>query len=113
MSLAQLRREVNAIQRKLVPELRVVRARRVANKYCDLWAELVRRKKQPPDPFRILRNLFRHTSEPGNFAAVDGYLNQCRERRHLPYPDAILCRLLPKEANSGLVSYWTPEPVKY
>ena len=58
MSLAQLRREVNAIQRKLVPELRVVRARRVANKYCDLWAELVRRKKQPPDPFRILRNLF-------------------------------------------------------
>ena len=113
MSLSQVRREVNAIKRKLVRELRVVRARRVAEDYCDLWASLVARKKLPPDPFRLLRNLFKHTKQPGNFAAADGYLNRCREQRHLPYPDAILFRLLPAEANLGLISYLVPDPVKY
>ena len=113
MSLSQLRSQVNAIKRKLVRELRVVRARRVAEDYCDLWASLVARKKLPPDPFRLLRNLFKHTKQPGNFAAADGYLNRCREQRHLPYPDAILFRLLPAEANLGLISYLVPEPVKY
>ncbi len=113
MSLSQLRSQVNAIKRKLVRELRVVRARRVAEDYCDLWASLVARKKLPPDPFRLLRNLFKHTKQPGNFAAADGYLNRCREQRHLPYPEAILFRLLPAEANLGLISYLVPEPVKY
>ena len=113
MSLSQLRSEVNAIKRKLVRELRVVRARRVAEDYCDLWASLVARKKLPPDPFRLLRNLFKHTKQPGNFAAADGYLNRCREQRHLPYPEAILFRLLPAEANLGLISYLVPDPVKY
>ena len=113
MSLAQLRREVNSIQRKLTHEFRVVRARRVAEKYCDLWADLVARKKLPPNPSRLLKNLFKHTGNPGNFAEASGYLEQCRERRHLPYPSAILFRLLSKEANMGLISYRTPDPVKY
>ena len=104
---------INAIKRRLVHELRVVRARRVAKEYCDLWAGLVSRKKLPPDPFRLIRKLFRHTSRPGNFAKADGYLNWCRERRHLPYPDAILFKLLPKQADLGLIPRWTPDPVKY
>ena len=113
MSLSQLRREVNAVQRQLVHELRVVRARRVAEDYCDLWANLVSCKKLPPDPFRLLKKLFQHTCHPGHFAAADRYLNQCRERRQLPHPDAILSRLLPKEANLGLIPQRTPDPVKY
>ena len=113
MPLSQLRTQVNAIKRKLVRELRVVRARRVAEDYCDLWAYLVARKMLPPDPFRLLKNLFKHTKQPGNFAAADGYLNRCREQRHLPYPDAILFRLLPAEANLGLIPYLIPDPVKY
>ena len=36
MSLAQLRREINAIKRKLVHELRVVRPRRVATRCFTL-----------------------------------------------------------------------------
>ena len=113
MSLTQLRREVNSIQRRLIRELRVVRARRVAEDYCDLWADLVSRKKLPPDPFRLLKKLFQHTRSPGDFAAADSYLNRCREQRHLPHPDGILFRLLPREANLGLISYWTPYPVQY
>ena len=113
MSLTQLRREVNSIQRRLIRELRVVRARRVVEDYCDLWADLVSRKKLPPDPFRLLKKLFQHTRSPGDFAAADSYLNRCREQRHLPHPDGILFRLLPREANLGLISYWTPYPVQY
>ena len=113
MSLAQLRREVQAIRRKLVLEFRVVRARRFVNEYCDLWADLVSRKMLPLDPFRLLRNLARRTSRPGHFTAAQGYLERCREQRHLPYPEGILFRLLPKEAELGLISYWTPDPEKY
>ena len=113
MSLSQLCREVNSIKRHLVHELRVVRARRATEDYCGLWAKLVAKKKLPPDPFRLLRSLRRHTSLPGNFAKADGYLNRCREQRHLPDPGAILFRLLPKEAAMGLISYRTPDPVKY
>ena len=113
MSLAQLRREVNSIQRKLVRELRVVRTRRVAGKYCNLWSDLVARKKLPPNPFRLLKNLRRHTGNPGHFARVDDYLQQCRNRRHLPDPGGILFRLLPEEAEMGLISYGDPDPVKY
>ena len=113
MSLSQLRSEVNSIKRKLARELRVVRARRVAEDYCDLWADLVSRKKLPPNPLRLVRNLFKHTRQPGDFAAADRYLNQCREQRHLPHPNAILFRLLPREAHMGLISYRTPDPVQY
>ena len=113
MSLAQLRREVDSIKRKLARELRVVRARRVAENYCNLWADLVARKMLPPDPLRLLKDLFKHTGQPGNFASASNYLEQCRQRRHLPYPGAILFRLLPMEASAGLISFWTPGPVKY
>ena len=113
MSLAQLQREVNAIKRKLVHELRVVRARRVANRYCDLWADLVARKKLPPDPFRLLKNLFKHTGQPGAFARASDYLDKCWRRRHLPNPNAILYRLLPGEADLGFISFRTPDPIPY
>ena len=113
MSHAQLRHEVNAIKRKLVRELRVVRARRVAEDYCELWADLVARKKLPPNPFRLLKNLFKHTGNPGDFANADGYLEQCRRQRHLPSPGGILLRLLPKEAQLGLIPRRTPNSVGY
>ena len=107
MSLSQLRREVNSIQHRLV------RARRVAEDYCDFWAGLVSRKKLPPGPFRLLKKLFKHTRSPRHFAAADRYLNQRREQRHLPHPDGILFRLPPKEAGLGLIYYLTPYTVKY
>ena len=113
MSLAQIRREINAIKRKLVHELRVVRARRVVNKYCDLWADLVARNSLPPGPFRLVKNLLKHTDRPGDFARASDYLEQCRVQRHLPYPDAILYQLLHREADMGLISSWAPDPVKY
>ena len=113
MSLAQLRREVNSLRRKLIRELRVVRARRVVNDYCDLWKKLVSKNKPPPDPFRLLRNLRRRTGDRGHFIRAEGYLEQCYDRRHLPYPGAVLFNLLPDEANRGLISFYTPEPVKY
>ena len=113
MSPAQIRRELNPIKRKLVRELRVIRARRVTNRYCDLWADLVSRDMLPPDPFRLLKNLFKHTSEPGNFARASDYLNNCQVRRHLPHPNGILSGLLPMEAHLRLVSFRTPDPVSY
>ena len=107
MSLSQLRREVNSIQHRLT------RARRVAEDYCDFWADLVSCKKLPPGPFRLLKKLFKYTRSPRHFAAADHYLNQCREQRHLPHPDGILFRLPPKETDLGLISYLTLHPVKY
>ena len=113
MSLAQLRREANALRLRFVHELRVVRARRVVEDYCDIWAGLISKKKLPPGPFRLLRNLQRHTGNPNNFRRAHNYLDQCRERRELPHPNGILINLLPTEADRGLISYRLPAPVKY
>ena len=76
MSLAQLQREVNAIKRKLVHELRVVRARRAAAWYCNLWEELVVvHETLPPAPQRLLQKLLKNTGGPGFFARPFDYLN--------------------------------------
>ena len=61
----------------------------------------------------MIKNLFKHTRHPGDFVAADRYLNRCREPRHLPHPDGILFRILPKEAHLGLISYRTLDPVQY
>ena len=53
------------------------------------------RKSLPPDPARLLKNLFKLTSRPGDFMSVSSYLNQCREQRHQPDPGGILYRLRP------------------
>ena len=37
MTFSQLRREVNAIMRKLATEIAVCRARPAADAYCDQW----------------------------------------------------------------------------
>ena len=113
MSLAQLQREVNAIKRHLVHELRVVRARRVVTRYCDLWADLVARKILPPSPARLAKNLIKHTGGNGHFLRARDYLNDCREQRHLPHPNAILSHLLPSETSMGLIPRRKPEPVPY
>lgn len=48
MSLYRLRRRVDALCRKLAPELDVVRLRRLAEDYCDEWAVAVADGKEPP-----------------------------------------------------------------
>ncbi len=48
MSLYQLRRRVNALYRKLAPELAVVRLRSLAEDYCDEWAVAVADGQEPP-----------------------------------------------------------------
>ena len=113
MSLAQLRREVNSLRLKLVLELRVVRARPVVQDYCHLWKQLVSKKKPPPNPTRLLRNLYRRTGYRGQFALVSNYLEECQALHHLPYPGKVLFNLLPDEASRGLISFHVPEPVKY
>ncbi len=95
MSLSQLRSEVNAIKRKLVRELRVVRARRAVEDYCGLWASLVARKKLPPDPFRLLLKPASSTpSNPGDFAA----------RRRLPQSSAMTAATCPTPMQSSSAS---------
>ena len=80
MSLSQLRSEVNSIKRKLVRELRVVRARRVAEDYCGLWKDLVARKKLPPDPLRLIRKPLQAHQATRRF--------RCRRRLSEPVPRA-------------------------
>ena len=103
MSLAEIRHSVAALKRKLAKELRLVRARRVANEYCDQWANLMRCKKLPSDPFRLLAKLLKHTTCAGRFSAAHAYLSQCRRNRHLPQPDDLLLRLLPGEVSLGIL----------
>ncbi len=48
MSVASLRRRVNALSRQLIVPLGVVRLRPIAEKYCDEWAYATSEGSAPP-----------------------------------------------------------------
>ena len=104
MTLSQLRREVNAIMRKLATEIAVCRTRRAADAYCDQWQELIAEKSLPPAPQRLFKRLPRKDYLRHRFPAVQNYLDDCRQSRHIPHPNEILRRLIPSAAASRLVA---------
>ena len=103
-SLSYLRRQVNALMRKFAVQLAVAKLRPVADEYCDQWEELVAGDQLPPDPHRLFQKILpRETFRRQYFPAIYNYLDRCRLDRHLPHPNKILSRLVPKAAGLGLV----------
>ena len=124
MSVASLRRRVNALSRQLIVPLNVVRLRPVAEQYCDEWAYAMGEDSTPPPctpsdpvppkktptPLGARRSgrprvspvpLFRRIRDAGvrHVAArvdLQNYVRRCREQKTCPQPHEILRILLPK-----------------
>ncbi len=102
MSLSQLRRRVNALCRKLAPELEVARLRRLAEDYCEEWDAAVANHQEPP-PFDPVtdgpKHLAQRIAETGvrlnTYMNLRRYLRNCRERGVIPGVREFLRALLP------------------
>ncbi len=102
MSLSQLRRRVNALCRKLAPELEVARLRRLAEDYCEEWDVALANHQEPPpvDPVSDgPKHLAQRIAETGvrlnTYMNLRRYLRNCRERGQTPGVREFLCALLP------------------
>ena len=94
-TLSSLRARVRALQRKLAPELAILRLRRLAEEHC-LQSSAARAARQPPpDSHAFIRRVaaagFRLTS----FMAVHKYLERFRANNSLPDREHLLQALIP------------------
>ena len=100
--LNSYRSRVDALKRKLAPELRAVRLRRMAEQYCCLWDSAVRYRNLPPGGLafigRIAKAGFRLQE---TFHRLHKYLARCYHREERPTPSDIVSSLLPRAAPGG------------
>ena len=94
-TLSSLKARVRALQRKLAPELAILRLRRLAEEHC-LQASAARADRQPPPDshafiLRVAAAGFRLTS----FMAVHKYLERSRDNNNLPDREHLLQALIP------------------
>ena len=98
-TLSSLRARVRALQRKLAPQLALLRLRRLAEEHC-LQSSVARADRQPPPEshafiLRVASAGFRLPS----FMAVHKYLERCRANNSLPDREDLLHALTPWSRN--------------
>ena len=140
MSLASLRRRVNALNRQLIVPLSIVRLRPIAEQYCDEWKLCRQRGNRPatlhsrrppfhprrPQPLsaHVVAALLASAPSPSSAASptpaiacrpsptsTNTYASAARTA-YVPSPQEILRRLLPKAVAWRLLPQ-LPRPVAY
>ena len=98
-TLSSLRARVRALQRKLAPQLALLRLRRLAEEHCLQSSAALRR---PPTPSRV-HAFIRRVASAGfrlpSFMAVHKYLERCRAKNSLPDREDLLHALIPWSRN--------------
>lgn len=107
-TLCQLRRRVDALRRRLAPQLAVLRIHRLADEFCLQWAVAVA-DQRPLREFRpfILR-IASHGFRLPTFTALAKYLERCRDASEFPQCSQIVRVLLPWAAARQLLPLSAP-----
>ena len=100
MSLSHLWRRVEALKRKLAPELAIISLRPLAEEISILWAIAVARKQPPPDPIACVRKVADAGFRLKTYMAFYKYLERCRYDNRQPCVRKIIAALLPWAAGS-------------
>ena len=93
--LRALRARVNALRRKMVHALAIVRVRRMADDYCHRWFVATSNSELPPDPHRLIQRLGRAGLRLPSFATANNFLHDCRREKTAPDPERLIRILLP------------------
>ena len=99
--LRSLRSRVNALRRKMVRELALVRVRRMADDYCHRWFVNRSNHELPPDPHSFIRRMGQAGLRLPSFAAAYNFLDGCRRSNTNPEPQRLIRILLPWSRNYG------------
>ncbi len=95
-TLSQLRRRVDALQRKYARELAVVRLRRLAEEHSLQWTYATYQGRPLPQPQPFIRRIAKSGYRLKTFVALDIYLERCQEQGTIPDCLGIISSLLPK-----------------
>ena len=90
MTLSQIRRRVNALKRKFVLELAIIRLRRIAEAVADDWDP-----SEPPDPHDVVQRVAKAGFRLNTFGRLSNYLKDIRRQGDVPESESIILRLLP------------------
>ena len=104
-SLASLRRQVDALKRKLARILPTLRLKSAANHIVELWNIAVSKKKPKPDPIDCVHVISKAGFRPESWNPLHGYIEQCRRYRTTPDAGEIIGKLFPpgKKANPSSI----------
>ena len=90
MTISQLRRRIDALKRKLAPELAVINLRRIAESVADDWTP-----SDPPEPTHVIRRVADAGFRLPTFLSLHRYIEDTRRKGDTPDPVSIVVRLLP------------------
>ena len=93
--LRALRSRSNALRRKMVHALSIVKVRRMADDYCHRWFVAKSNHELPPDPQRLIQGLGRAGLRLPSFASANYFLDGCRRSNTDPDPQRLVSVLLP------------------
>ncbi len=90
MTLAQIRRRVNALKRKFALELAIIRLRRIAESVADDWD-----LDEPTEPHVVIQRIAKAGFRLTTFMRLRRYLDDTIGREEVPEPRRIVTSLLP------------------
>ena len=94
-TLSALRARVRALQRKLAPQIALLRLRRLAEDHC-LQSSAARADHQPPhESHAFIRRVASAGFRLPSFMTVHKYLERCRSNNSLPDREDLLHALIP------------------
>ena len=103
-SLSEIRRQVDALRRRLAPELAVLRLRKLAEEFCCQWDTAIANHRQTPEPHPFILRIAGAGFRLNTFMALHKYLDRCREGNSHPQPRDIVSNLLPWAAKGGYLA---------
>ena len=95
VTLASLRRQVDALKRKLARILPTLRLKSAANQIVKLWNIAVAKKKPKPDPIDCVHVISGAGFRPESWKPLHGYIEQCQRYRTTPDAQEIIGKLFP------------------
>ncbi len=90
MTISQIRRRVNALNRRFAPELAIIRLRRLAQAVSNDWDP-----DQPPEPHDVIQRVAKAGFRLPTFMRLRRYLDDTIRQGDVPEPECIVLDLLP------------------
>ena len=103
-SLSEIRRQVDALRRRLAPELAVLRLRKLAGEFCSQWDTAITNHQPAPETHPFILRVAGAGFRLNTFMALHKYLDRCRDGNNYPQPRDIVSNLLPWATKGGYLA---------
>ena len=107
ISLASLRRQVDALKRKLDRVLAAHRLKSAANLIVELWNIAVANKQPKPDPIDCVHIIADAGFRPKSWNILHGYIDHCQRYQIPPAAKEIINKLHPPRKLASLIAVLT------